>query len=76
MKKRRAAKKIVNVRKKKPNVIAAAICLLAFVIGASFLSFNITGNAIGNVSSSGNGIIGVVLVIIGIFAGLFAFNRR
>ena len=50
--------------------------VLAFVGSAFFLSFNLTGNAIGSLSTSSSSIIGASLLIVGLVAGLFWVNFK
>ena len=55
-----------GIEKKIGPEILYVIFSFIFVIGAWFLSFNITGNVIGNLSSGALNVMGIVLVVLGI----------
>ena len=54
----------------------AVISILGILSGIFFLSPNLTGNAIGNMTNSTTNIIGVVLFAIGIVGAFFWFRNR
>ncbi|MDD5192201.1 MAG: DUF308 domain-containing protein [Candidatus Nanoarchaeia archaeon] len=75
----KSRRKSFILRGKKDNNLetaAVATSILAFVGGIFFLSPNLTGNAIGNMTNSTTNIIGVVLFTIGIVGAFFYFRRR
>ncbi|MBA3063998.1 MAG: hypothetical protein KKG94_01965 [Nanoarchaeota archaeon] len=56
--------------------VAAAIALAGVVSGLIFLSPNLTGNVIGNLSNSSSNIIGGVLFLIGLVGAFFSIRGR
>jgi len=62
----------IGLRKKLTPVIAT----LGLLSGIFFLSNNITGNAIANVSQSSGNILGAVLLVIGLVAGFFWVKKK
>ena len=66
-----------NQRKKKlEDLLSVMIGIGGLGIGIFFLSNNITGNVIGNMTNSTSNIIGVGLLVIGLVAGFFWVKRR
>ncbi len=61
---------------KKRDLISKVAAITGLIGGTFLLSSNITGNAIGNVSPSSGNIIGAVLLVAGLVAGLFYLRRR
>ena len=55
---------------------AATLALLSFVGATLFISGNITGNAIANLSTETNSVIGVVLFILVLLTGFFLLKRK
>ena len=52
------------------------IALTSLVLAIIFLSPNLTGNVIGNMTDSTSNIIGAVFLVIGLVGGFFWFRRR
>jgi hypothetical protein len=50
--------------------------LISLIGGIFFLSSNITGNAIANVSQNSSNVLGAVLLVVGLVAGLFYFKSK
>ena len=63
--------RLLRLRK---SYIATAI--LGILGGIFFLSSNITGNAIANVSQSSGNILGAVLLVVGLVAGFFWVKKK
>jgi len=71
-------KKLKGVRTKKAGTLektAATVAVIGILGGIFFLSPNITGNVIGNSSSTGN-MAGIVLFVLGLVGALFYFKRK
>ncbi|MBU4070418.1 MAG: tetratricopeptide repeat protein [Nanoarchaeota archaeon] len=58
------------------NKVTASIALAGVVSGLIFLSPNLTGNVIGNLSNSSSNIIGGVLFLIGLVGAFFSIRGR
>jgi len=56
--------------------VTAIIAIVSFILAFFFLSSNITGNAIGNLTETNVNIVGVVLLAIGLVAGYFWMKGR
>jgi len=55
---------------------AATAAIIGIVAGLFFLSNNITGNVIGNMTNSTSNIIGAVFVLVALVGGFFWFRNR
>ncbi len=55
---------------------AVAASIVGIIGGLFFLSSNITGNAIANVSQSSGNILGAVLLVVGLVAGFFWVKKK
>lgn len=55
---------------------AAAASIVGILGGLFFLSSNITGNAVANVSPSSSNIFGAVLLVVGLVAGFFWISNK
>ena len=64
------------VRKRLEHKVAATIAIIGFFGGALFLSSNITGNFIGNLSQAPSNIIGAVLFIVALIGAFLFFKKR
>lgn len=63
--------KIVKNKKDLTSRVASVIAIAGVLSGLFFLSSNITGNAIANVSQSSSNVLGAVLLVVGLVAGFF-----
>ena len=50
--------------------------ILGVIVGLLFLSSNITGNVIGNLTNSTSSVIGVILLCVGLVTGFFYFRDK
>jgi len=55
---------------------SASLAIVGIFSGLFFLSSNITGNAIANVSQSSGNILGAVLLVVGLVAGFFWVKKK
>ncbi len=55
---------------------AEAVFIIGILAGTFFLSPNVTGNVVGNMTNSTSNILGVFLIIIGLIGGYFSFKKR
>lgn len=58
------------------NLVPGILAVGGLVAGLAFLSFNITGNVVSNLSQKNSNIVGVVLFVLGIMASFFYFKGR
>ena len=65
----------IRLRSNRLEKTAAATSIIGIVSGIFFLSPNITGNIVGNLNQTSTNLIGAILLILGIIAGLFWFNK-
>jgi hypothetical protein len=56
--------------------VASVIAISGSILGFSFLSSNITGNVIANITNNSSNIIGVGFLLMGLIAGLFWMKTR
>jgi hypothetical protein len=56
--------------------IEFSIAVISLIVGIFFLSPNLTGNVIGNITNSTSNIIGAVLLLVGIVGAFFWFRNR
>jgi len=74
-----AEERLEELRKKKSDLtsrLSSVIAIAGVLGGLFFLSTNITGNAIANVSQSSGNILGAVLLVIGLVAGFFWVKKK
>lgn len=69
---------IIRGRKKKDNLenTAATTAIIAFLGSIFFMSPNVTGNAVANLSPASTNVTGVILFLLGIIGAFFCFRRR
>ncbi len=61
---------------KEGGLVGATTSIIGLSAGIFFLSSNITGNVIGNLTQTSSNIIGVILFVVGIVGAFFYFRRR
>jgi len=63
-------------RKSHLEATTAAAAIIGFLGAIFFLSFNITGNAIGNLTNSTSNIISVIFLLVGIVGAILYFKNK
>jgi Fe2+ transport system protein B len=72
----RGKKKITSkdVKKSLERKIAPAVFGFMFIVGIWFLSFNLTGSVVGNLTERSSNLLGIVLVLLGI-GGFWSYKK-
>jgi len=69
-------KRIFPKRQDLTSLLSSVIAVAGIISGIFFLSSNLTGNVIGNLTNSTSNFIGVGLLILGLVAGFFWIKRK
>ncbi len=68
--------KILREKRDLTSRVSSVIAIAGVLGGLFFLSSNITGNAIANVSQSSSNVLGAVLLVVGLVAGFFWVKKK